>query len=145
MENVKIIDINGGQWNIKDQEARDKIAILEESFSTQDLQDVTIDMVSNYTVTIKQATNHYKSGKIHFIYMHFMNLKGYRVGTDVTARIAITNLRPKKLTSFTLYDCVSTGVLRCYLDVDGTINMGESVGIKTGNNNCFGELIFAEE
>ena len=31
MQNVKIVDIDNEQWNIKDQEARDRIANLEES------------------------------------------------------------------------------------------------------------------
>lgn len=34
MADVKIIDIDNEQWNIKDQVARDKIATLEESFNS---------------------------------------------------------------------------------------------------------------
>jgi len=35
MADVKIVDIDGEQWNMKDQEARTKIAVLEEKTTTK--------------------------------------------------------------------------------------------------------------
>ena len=145
MADVKIVDIDNVQWNIKDQEARNKIAILEEAVSVKDLQDAVINMKSGYTSSIKMAYNHYSVGKIHFMTLRFDNLAGINIGTSATANIATINLYPKKETSFILYDYMNKAILRCFLYTDSTIAVGESLGVISGNNSCYGELIFAEE
>ena len=145
MQDVKIVDIDNVQWNMKDQEARNKIAILEEAVSVKDLQDVVIKMKSGYTATTKDIYAHYSVGKIHFMTIRFDNLSGSNVGTGATANVASINLYPKKETTFILYDYMNKAILRCYLYTDGTIAVGESLGVVQGNNSCYGELIFAEE
>lgn len=145
MADVKIVDIDNEQWNMKDQEARNKIAILEEAVSVKDLQDAVINMKSGYTSSIKMAYNHYSVGKIHFMTLRFDNLAGINIGTSATANIATINLYPKKETTFILYDYMNKAVLRCFLYTDSTIAVGESLGVISGNNSCYGELIFAEE
>lgn len=145
MADVKIIDIDNEQWNIKDQEARGKIATLEETVSVKDLQNVEIKMKPGYTASTKNAYNHYSVGKIHFMTIKFGNLSGYDIGTGSTANVASINLYPKKDTTFILYDYMNKAILRCYLHTDGTIVVGESLGVVQGNNSCFGELIFAEK
>ena len=145
MADVKIVDIDNVQWNMKDQLARDKIATLEEAVSVKDLQKVEIKMKSGYTTSTRDAYNHYSVGKIHFMTIRIDNLSGANIGTSVTANIASINLYPKKETTFILYDYMNKAILRCYLYTDGTIAVGESLGVVQGNNSCYGELIFAEE
>lgn len=145
MADVKIVDIDNEQWNMKDQEARNKIAILEEAVSVKDLQNVVIKMKSGYTATTKDIYAHYSVGKIHFMTIRIDNLTGTNIGTSVTANIASINLYPKKETSFILNDYMNRAILRCYLLTDGTIVVGESVGVVPGSNSCYGELIFAEK
>ena len=145
MADVKIIDIDNEQWNMKDQEARNKIAILEEAVSVKDLQNVVIKMKSGYTATTKDIYAHYSVGKIHFMTVRIDNLAGNNIGTGGTANIASINLYPKKETSFILNDYMNRAILRCFLFTDGTIAVGESVGVISGSNSCYGELIFAEE
>ena len=145
MADVKIIDIDNEQWNIKDQEARNRIAKLEETVSVKDLQDVEIKMKPGHTASIKMAYNHYSVGKIHFMTIRFDSLTGINIGTSATANVASINLYPKKETTFILYDYINKAILRCYLYTDGTIAVGESLGVTSGNNSCYGELIFAEE
>ena len=144
MADAKIIDIDNVQWNIKDQEARNRIAALEEAVSVKDLPDVVINMKSGYTSLTRMAYNHYSVGKIHFMTLRFDNLAGLNIGTGATANIATINLLPKKETTFILYDYMNKAILRCFLYTDGTIAVGESVGAISGNNSCYGELIFAE-
>ena len=145
MQDVKIVDIDNVQWNIKDQEARNRIAKLEEAVSVKDLKDVEMKMKPDYTASIKMAYNHYSVGKIHFMTIRFDSLAGINIGTGATANVASINLYPKKETSFILYDYMNKAILRCYLYTDGTIAVGESLGVTSGNNSCYGELIFAEE
>lgn len=144
MAEVKTIDIDGIQWGIKDQTARDKITDIEKSISTQDLQDITPHLNNGFQADSILLRNHYKTGKIHFVDINIKNIQGYNLGTDQTAPITTTELHPIKETSFTLIDCVAPAALRCFLGVDGTISIGESKGLIQGNNNIYGELIFAE-
>ena len=145
MANAAKIDIQGVQWELKDQNARNRIAVLEEAISVKDLQDIKINMKSGYTATTKDIYAHYSVGKIHFMTLRIDNLAGSNIGTSVTANIGSINLYPKKETSFLLNDYMNRAILRCYLFTDGTIAVGESVGVVSGSNSCYGELIFAEE
>lgn len=145
MADVKTVDIDGSQWSMKDQEARNRIAALEEAVSVKDLPNVVIKMKSGYTATTKDIYAHYSVGKIHFMTIRIDNLAGANIGTSITANIASINLYPKKETSFILNDYMDKAILRCCLFTDGTIAVGESVGVTPGSNSCYGELIFAEE
>ena len=144
MAEAKIIDIDGVQWSIKDQTARDKITDIEKNISTQDLQDVTTYLNNGFQADSILLKNHYKAGKIHFIDVNIKNIRGYNLGTDQTAPAITTELHPIKETSFVLIDGIAPATLRCFLREDGTIAIGESKGLTTGNNNIYGELIFAE-
>lgn len=144
MADVKIIDIDNEQWNMKDQEARNRIANLENLFITEDLPDVVIELKTGYTVMDIRGYAHYKIGKIHFVTFLMRELAGNAIGTGNTAKIATTNLRPKKETSFIMNDYKNKAMLRCYLDSDGTFAVAESMGSVSGSNTSYGELIFAE-
>lgn len=144
MQNVKIVDIDNVQWNIKDQDARNKITNIEELFIAKDLPDVEINLNTGYTVMDIQGYAHYKIGKIHFVTFLIRELAGPAIGTGNTANIATTNLRPKKETSFIMNDYKNKATLRCYIHVDGTLAVAESVGSVSGSNTSYGELIFAE-
>lgn len=144
MPEVHIVDIDGEQWDMKDLPLTQRVAALEEAITVKDLPDVEINMQSGYTATEKRAFEHYKVGKIHFINIQFDNLAGNYIGTSLTANIAKIDLYPKKGTSFILNDYKSPAVLRCQLRPNGIIAVSESVGVTSGNNSCYGELIFAE-
>lgn len=145
MADVKLVDIDGSQWNMKDQEARNKIAELEESLIAQDAEDINIELNVGFTATTANMTFHYKIGKIHFMRVELRNISGGDIGTSLTTRIGVINIFPKKETSFILNDYQNSAVLRCHLSSDGTVSLGESVGVIQGNNICLGELIFAEQ
>ena len=145
MQDVKIVDIDNVQWNMKDQEARNKIANLEKLFIAEDLPDVEINLYTGYTAMDIQGYEHYKIGKIHFVTFLIRELTGDKIGTGNTAYIATTNLRPKKETSFIMNDYKNKAILRCYVEPDGKLAIAESVGSVSGSNTSYGELIFAEE
>ena len=144
MADVKTVDIDGSQWSMKDQVARDNIANLEKLFITEDLPNVEINLNTDYTAIDIRGYAHYKIGKIHFVTFLIRKLAGPQIGTDITAIVATTNLRPKKETSFLMNDYINKATLRCYINSDGTLAVAESTGSVSGNNICYGELIFAE-
>lgn len=144
MEIVNTLDIDGTQWEMQDVEARNKIAVLENYNIAQDLENVSIDMLPGYSAVDNYMFNHYKIGKIHFMSVVLTNLKGENIGTTTTAKIAKTNLRPKNQTYFLLNDYQNKATLRCQINKDGTIDVGESVGVVQDSNQSLGLLIFAE-
>lgn len=144
MAEVHIVDIDGEQWNIKDLPLTERVAVLEELSSTKDLNDVKFNIAPGYTTSISSLSSHYSFGKIHFVNVRFDNLSGNNIGTTATAFIGTINLRPKKDTTFILYDYVNNAILRCYLTQNGELYVGESNGVVPGNNVIMGELIFAE-
>lgn len=144
MADVKIVDIDGEQWNIKDQVARAKIATFEENSSTQDLQDAQITMKNGYTCRKIQISSHYRVGKIHFAFVRIENLSGKDVGGVRTLNIASTNLIPRKFTTCILRDYIAPATATVYLELDGNMSIGESNGVMNGDNILVGELIFAE-
>lgn len=144
MADASIIDIGGTQWNVKDKEARDKIAIIEDFLTVKDLPGPTINRNPSYSWTSLQLYNHYSLGKIHFIYIRLEDVRGSGIGSTNSARIGLLSIKPKKETSFMLFDYINGRVMRCYLDKEGYFTIGESNGVSSGNNVCFGELIFAE-
>ena len=134
MAEVAKIDIDGVQWDVKDQEARNKIANLENLFITEDLPDVEITLNTGYTAIEIRGYAHYKIGKIHFVTFLIRELAGNAIGTGNTANVATTNLRPKKETSFIMNDYTNKATLRCYIDSNGTFAVAESMGSVSGSN-----------
>lgn len=145
MTDAKIVDIKGVQWNLKDEVARNKIIELENNLIAQDLEDIAINLKQGYTANERKITQHYKVGKIHFMNVLLRDISGIGIGTTSTATFGSINIIPKKITSFLLNDYISNTILRCYIEKDGSISIGESKGVAQGNNICLGELIFAEE
>lgn len=145
MEKISIIDIQGVQWEIKDQEASNKIVELENELNVKDLDDIAIKIEPNYTASEANLIQHYKVGKIHFMDVRLVNISGTNIGTDMTAHFGFINIHPKKRTNFLLLEYKSNKTMRCYIEPTGEIGIGESPGITQGNNYCVGELIFAEE
>lgn len=144
MADVKIVDIDNEQWNIKDQEARDRIAVLENNQIPEALSDVEITIKSGYSASTARLITHYKIGKIHFATVLLQNISGGNIGTTSTAELGMIPIKAVKLTSFLLFDYVNIKIARCFIGENGDFSIGESPGIVQGSNSLYGELIFVE-
>ena len=144
MAEVKTIDIDGIQWEMKDQTARNKITNLEENNTTKDLLDITVNLEKGFEAESITITHHYSYGKIHFAIINIVNIKGPNIGTSQTSYIATLNVRPKKSTTFLMYDYKNNAIARGYIFADRKIALAESIGVAQGNNIIYGEIIFAE-
>ena len=71
-------------------------------------------------------------------------MRGNNIGTYNQAKIGQIDLRPTKQTDFLLFDYTSKNMMRCFLSKDGFIVVAKSYGVRQGNNDCNGQLIFAE-
>lgn len=144
MEVVNTLEIDGTQWEIQDAEARNKIAVIENILTTKDLPDLEIDKNPDYSWKSLKLYNHYSFGKIHFVYIRLQDIRGSTIGTTTSSFIGKIKILPVKETSFMMFDYINGKVMRCYLTTNGEFTIGESNGVLSGNNVCFGELIFAE-
>lgn len=144
MEVVNTLDIDGTQWEMQDVNARNRIAVIEDFLTVKDLPNPTFIRNPDYSYTSLKFQNHYSFGKIHFIYIRLQNISGGSIGTIDSARIGLLKIKPAKETSFMMFDYVSGRTMRCYFEKEGYFTIGESNGVSSGNNVCFGELIFAE-
>ncbi len=144
MTKVKIIDIDGVQWEMKDQMARNEITTLKENNTTKDLQDINITLKEGYEAQEVSISQHYSYGKVHFALIKLLNIKGNYLGTSTTAFIASLDIYPKKRTTFLMRDFKNKTILRCFIEPDGTLAIGESNGLVSGDNESYGEIIFAE-
>lgn len=144
MADASIIDIGGVQWNVKDKEARDKIAVIEDFITTKELPNPTVTKTPGTNWTSLNIQNHYSFGKIHFIYLRLQNVSNGNIGTTTSANICKFDIFPVRVTSFMMFDYINGKIMRCYFETNGQVVVGESNGVSSGNNVCFGELIFAE-
>ena len=145
MADVKIVDIDSTQWNIKDQEARNQIATLEKNNSVQELGEIKIKLNNGYTAKEAKMQFGYKIGKINFVQMTLSNISGTNIGTSSTAKIGVIPIKAFRQTSFLAFDYVNGKVARAYINSEGVIALGESNGIVQGSNYIYGELIFVEQ
>lgn len=144
MADASIIDIGGVQWNVKDKEARDRITVIEDLVTTKALQNPTITRSAGTSWSAFNIQSHYSFGKIHFIYIRLQNVSNGNIGTTSSVSVCKFDILPIRDTSFMLYDYESGRDMRCYLQANGEMFIGESKGISSGRNVCFGQLIFAE-
>lgn len=144
MADASIIDIGGVQWNVKDTDARDRITVIEDFVTTKVLPNPTITRSQGTSWTSFTIKNHYSFGKIHFIYIRLQNISNGNIGTTNSVIVCNFDILPIRETSFMLYDYQSGRTMRCYFTEDGQFIIGESKGVSSGSNVCFGELIYAE-
>ena len=144
MEVVNTLEIDGIQWNIQDSGARNKIAVIEDLLTTKVLENPTITKNPETNWKGFVIENHYSFGKIHFIYIRLGNVSNDYIGTIRSVNVCKFNIMPIRDTSFMLFDYINGRTMRCLFQTDGQFVIGESNGVVSGNNMCFGELIFAE-
>lgn len=145
MADVKTVDIDGSQWSMKDQEARNKIATIENNQIPIALEDTPITLKSGYTALYAKFFRHYKVGKIHFATVSIENIKGDKIGTSETVKCGTIPFKAFEITTFLLFDYRNTKIARCSIDKDGNFDINESNGVVQGSNYLYGEAIWVEK
>lgn len=79
MADVKIVDIDGSQWNMKDQEARNKIAVLEEKTTVKVTKKIDQEKIKMNLVEI----NNEKFLQLHFTGFEWSGIIGETIATFV--------------------------------------------------------------
>lgn len=144
MQDVKIIDIDNVQWNIKDQEARNQIAALEESLTIKDIGEIGITLKEGYTATEANILSISKYGKLNIGGLSITNLAGNNIGTTISTPIGSINRNIGNYVSAIFIEYISQKPVRISIQKDGIIVISESGGITSGSNAIRGQLIWLD-
>lgn len=144
MADVKIVDIDSTQWNMKDQEARNRIATLEESLTVKDVNEIAITLKEGYTATEAYIASISKYGKLNIGGLSITNLTGKNIGTTITTPIGHINRNIGCYISVVLIEYISQKPVRIAIQKDGMITVQESGGVTQGSNAIRGQVIWLD-
>lgn len=144
MADAKIVDIKGVQWNLKDEVARNDIAIMKQSLEIETINDIPIILKNDYTATLANIQNIQKYGRLYKGLLYIDNLNGSSVGTISTGYIGDIN-RNVLGGNFALgLDYLTGSVIRIVIANGGIIQLSESLGVDKGSNRIRTPVIWFE-
>ena len=144
MEVVNTLDIDGSQWEIQDAEARNKIAIIEQSLKIESISDIPIILENGYTATVANIQDIQKYGRLYKGLLYIDNINGSYIGT--TSSIVIGKINRSVLgANYALgLDYLTGKVARISLADNGYVYIAESLGINNGSNRLRVPIIWFE-
>ena len=144
MADVKIVDIDNEQWNMKDQEARNRIATLEESLTVKDIGEIAITLKEGYTATEANILSISKYGKLNIGGLSITNLAGNNIGTTISTPIGNINRNIGNSVSAVFIEYISQKPVRVSIQKNGVVVISESGGITSGSNAIRGQVIWLD-
>lgn len=144
MEKVSMIDIQGVQWLIKDQEATDNINAIKDQLTPKKLNGISIEMNEGYSATTAIILNIVQSGRIHIGNIFIDNISGVNIGTTNEAKLGIVPFKPFDLIHALCFDYETGKIARIGIQTNGDISFLESLGIPNGHNKIRGQIVWIE-
>lgn len=144
MADVKIVDIDSVQWNIKDQVARDKLIEIDEKLIPKRIDDIEITLKSGYSASMSKILDIVKYGKLYTGAVRITNIEGSNIGTAKTAIIGTIPIKPIA-DAFAIGIEYTTGsLIRALIKKDGEFYIAESLGVRAGNNVMVAQIYWIE-
>ena len=144
MEKASIIDIQGVQWAIKDQEATDNINAIKDQLTPKKLNGISIEMNVGYSATGAFISNIVQFGRIHIGNIFIDNISGNNIGTTNEAKFGIVSFKPFDIVHSICIDYETGKVARIGIKENGDISLLESLGVPNGNNKIRGQIVWIE-
>ena len=144
MQDVKIVDIDNVQWNIKDQEARNNINILKEQLTPKKINDISITLNEGYSATIALILNIIQFGRMRIGNIFINNISGNNIGTTEQAKIGTVSFKPFDLIHDICLEYKTGKVARIGIEKNGDISFLESLGVPNGDNSIRGQIVWIE-
>ena len=145
MADVKIIDIDSAQWNMKDQLARDKIAEIEQSLVPNTDEKFKITLNNNYTGYDTRIYYQQNYGKLHIGIININDLSGENIGTTTSIEIGEANINSLNSVQALGYDYITSAVVRIEISKDNKVRLLESQNVISGNNRLRIPFIWIEK
>lgn len=144
MADVKIVDIDNVQWNIKDQVARNKIAEIEQLLKTEVVGEIPIVLNSGNSAERTKIISVQKFGKMYIGLIIIENLNAKNIGTLYRTDIGTLNVNVLNNTYSLGFDYKSGNTVRIRISPDKKIFFEESSGVSNGNNGIFAPITWIE-
>ena len=145
MADVKIIDIDSAQWNMKDQDARNRIAEIEQSLIPNTNEKFKITLNDNYTGNDVKIYYQQNYGKLHMGIININDLLGENVGTTNSIEIGTSNINSLNSVQALGYDYSTSAIVRIEISVDNKVRLLESKNVIPGNNRLRIPFIWIEK
>ena len=144
MEVVNTLDIDGTQWEIKDEVARNEIVTMKQSLEIETIANIPIVLNSGYAATVAEIQTIQKYGKLYKGLLYIDDISGENVGT--TSSIIIGKIKRNVLGgNYALgLEYLTGNIARFLLAADGSVYIAESIGINNGNNRIRAPIIWFE-
>ena len=144
MADVKIVDIDGSQWSMKDQVARDRIAEIEQLLKTEVVNEVQINLNSGNSAAEARITSIQKFGKMYIGLIIIENINANNVGTLNSVNVGTANINVLNNTFSLGFDYKSGKTVRIRVNPDKNITIEESSGVSNGNNGIRAPITWIE-
>lgn len=144
MADVKIVDIDGSQWNIKDQVARNKITEIEQLLKTETVNDILINLNSGNSASMAKITSIQKFGKMYVGLIILDNINASNVGTIYRVNVGTVDINVLNSTYSLGFDYKSGKTVRFRINPDKNITIEESSGVLNGNNGLRAPITWIE-
>lgn len=145
MEKVSIIDIQGVQWAIKDQEAADNINMLKEQLTPKKINAIQLKINPGFSAAAAVIEDITQCGKLYSGKITINNARGNNIGTASKALFATTPFKVFRDVSAICVESISGNILRIAIDSNGDFSILESTGIENGNNLIRGQATWFQE
>ena len=144
MADVKIIDIDNEQWNMKDQEARNKIVEIEQLLKTETVDDIPINLNSGNSANEARITSIQKYGKIYIGSIIIENLIANNIGTLNRVNVGTVNINVLNNAYSVGFDYHSGKNVRIRIAPEKTLSIEESAGVSNGINGIRAQITWIE-
>ena len=144
MAEVAKIDIDGIQWDIKDQVARDKITEIEQLLKTEVINNIPINLNSGNSANEARITSIQKFGKMYMGLIVIENINASNVGTLNRVNVGTININVLNSTYTLGFDYKSGKTVRIRINPDKSITFEESSGVSNGNNGIRAPITWIE-
>ena len=144
MANAAKIDIQGVQWELKDQNARDRIAEIEQLLKTEVAADIPIILNSGNSADEARITSIQKFGKINTGLIILENINASNIGTLNRTNVGTVNMNVLNNTYSIGFDYKSGKVVRIRVGPDKNITIEESSGVANNSNGIRAQITWIE-
>ena len=144
MADVTKIDIDGIQWDIKDQVARNKVAEIEQLLKTENIDNIPIVLNSGNSASEARIASVQKFGKVCVGLIVIEDLNASNIGTINRVNVGTVNINVLNSTYSLGFDYKSGKIVRIRINPDKSITIEESSGVSNNNNGIRAPITWIE-
>lgn len=144
MEVVNTLDIDGTQWEMQDNQARNDIEAIKQLMTPKVMPGIEITLNNGYSATEKRISHIQKYGKLYMGLIFIDNLSGENIGTNDVAVFGKINKSLNEGVYSMGIEYFSSMPVRVSISKTGKLALQESKGVTVGDNRLRIPIIWIE-